>query len=356
MRGSVRIVSVGGIPIRLHWSFAFLVLFIVASAEGTGGAAGSVIGASLLWVIALFASVTLHELSHCAVARSRGLHVRDIVLLPIGGVSEIEGLPASPRIERDVAIAGPLASVALGVGFGLLALIAGAQLWPPALWSGSWLTRLAWLNLLLAGFNLIPALPMDGGRVLRAGLAAHWNEVMATRFAAGVAQVVGVAMMAAGFVYDWWLILVGGFVLMGASAERRSASVRASLQGVVVGGVMTSDPTTVPAGVSVNEVAPWLWSYPGRALPVIDGDHYVGIVSMDELVGASQWSTVGGVCDRSAPVLDASEPVYPAAFEAFSSSRRSQLAVLSGGRVVGVVYRPALQGILRQVTRVPAGN
>jgi Zn-dependent protease len=351
MRGSVRFVSIGGVPIRVHWSFAFLVVFIVASARGAGGASGSLIAESALWVFALFASVTIHELSHCAVARSRGLHVRDIVLLPIGGVSEIEGLPSSPRIERDVAIAGPLASVALGAGFAMLAMVAGEQLWPPALWSGSWLVRLAWLNLLLAGFNLIPALPMDGGRVLRAGLATRFNDVLATRWAATVAQVVGVAMMAAGFLYDWWLILIGAFVLMGASAERRSSSVRASLEGVVVGGVMTSDPTTVPAGVTVHEVAPWLWNYPGRALPVIDGEHYVGIVSMDELMGAGPWTTVGGICDRSAPVLDASQPVYPAAFEAFSSSRRSQLAVLSGGRVVGVVYRPALQGILRQVSR-----
>jgi Zn-dependent protease len=348
MRGSVRILSVGGIPIRLHWSFAFLIVLVVASASPSGSAAWSLIAASLVWIVALFASVTLHELSHCAVARSRGLHVRDIVLLPIGGVSEIEGLPGDASTERDVAIAGPLASVALGVGFAMLALLVGDQLWPATLWSGAWLSRLAWLNLLLAGFNLLPALPMDGGRVLRAGLAARWSDITSTKVAASVAQVLGVAMIVAGLKYDWWLILVGGFVLMGASAERRSASARASLQGLIVGGVMTQDPTTVPAGVSVHEVAPWLHSYPGRGLPVLDGDRYLGIVSMEELVGAGPWTPVGGVCDRLAPVLDAAAPVYPAAVEAFSTSSRSQLAVLSGGRVVGVVYRPVLQGILRQ--------
>lgn len=351
MRGSVRIISVGGIPIRLHWSFAFLILLVVASAGGTGGAKWSLILGSLLWVVALFASVTLHELSHCAVARTRGLHVRDIVLLPIGGVSEIEGLPSDPRVERDVALAGPLASVALGVGFALLALAVGAQIWPPTLWSGAWLSRLAWLNFLLAAFNLLPALPMDGGRVLRGSLAVRWSDITATKIAAGVAQVVGVAMIAFGLRFDWWLILIGGFVLMGASAERRAAGMRASLQGLVVGGVMTQDPTTVPAGVSVQEVAPWLYSYPGRALPVLEGEQYLGIVSMEELVGAGPGTPIGGVCDRSAPVLDASQPVYPAVFEAFSSSHRSQLAVLSAGRVVGVVYRPVLQGILRQANR-----
>ena len=113
----------------------------------------------------------LHELSHSFVARRRGFVVRDIVLLPIGGASEISGLPGAPPDELAIAIAGPLASVTLALALALIGYMTGAHLWPPTLFSGALLSRLMWVNFLLAGFNLLPAIPMDGGRVLRALLA-----------------------------------------------------------------------------------------------------------------------------------------------------------------------------------------
>jgi Zn-dependent protease len=342
MRGSVRIGRIAGVPIRVHWSFSLLVAYVLIV---TSGETRSIVIEAFAWIAALFASVTVHELSHCAVARRRGLAVRDIVLLPIGGVSEIEGLPGEPRTERDVAIAGPLASIGLALLFGVLALLTGASLWPPALFAGSWLTRLAWLNLVLAAFNLVPALPMDGGRVLRAVLAGRRDEAAATNIAARVAQVIGAVMI--GFVFlDPWLALIGAFVLMGASAERRAARVRMAMRQFRIGDLMAPDQTAVAAGVSVADLGNWLSVFPGRAVPVTDAGAYVGIVAIEDLLGAQPWSSVGTVCDRSAPVLHAEDPAL-GALEAFSHSRRRQLAVTYLGQPVGVLYSTTVEAVLR---------
>lgn len=357
MKGSVKIGSVAGIPIKVHWSFSLLVLLVIfANPRGSW----STIWPMVVWIVVLFASVTVHELAHCAVARRRGLTARDIVLLPIGGVSEITGLPAAPNIERDIAIAGPVASFALAVLLGLVAIITGEPVWPPALLSGPLLADLAWMNLVLCGFNLLPALPMDGGRVLRAVLAGRGDPLRATRIASGVAVVLGAAMIVVGFRYDVWLIFIGAFVVVGANGERRAAAVQASFNGLRVGDVMAHDPTTVLAEVSTQQLLPWLQAYPGRAVPIVENGRYLGIAAVEDLI-TRPLATVGEACDKSSPVLDASQTIFPAALEVFSAFPRNQLAVMSGGHVVGVLYRWTLQAVVRQsrgpvVTAQPGGS
>lgn len=337
MRNSLTIGRVAGIPIKLHWSFFLLVVFVLAT---PGGTSGSVLLANAIWLVVLFASVTVHELSHSLLARRLGLTVRDIVLLPIGGVSEIEAIDTTPKIETRVAIAGPLSSIVLGIVLLLLAIASGASIWPPALYAGSWLTRIGWLNLLLAAFNLLPALPMDGGRVLRSLLARRSGKVRATQISAVVAIVLGVGMIGYGLVSDYFLILIGAFVAAGAGSELRTVRWRASLGRLQVGAYMHPDGTTVPAGAAASEVADWLSHFPGRALPVVDGEgRYAGIVDGGNLAGTIPGLAVGQLTDRLAPVLTPEMPLFPAATEAFERSRRQQLAVVSNGRVVGVLYR-----------------
>jgi Zn-dependent protease len=349
MKGSVKIGRIAGVPIRVHWSFSILVaLVLYANLDANHSLSWSSLWPTIVWIVTLFASVTIHELAHCAVARRRGLTVRDIVLLPIGGVSQISGLPSSPRIERDIAIAGPAASLGLAFGLGGLALLTGAHIWPPALTTGSILADVAWLNLVLCAFNLLPALPMDGGRVLRAMLAGHGGDmVRATRIASSVAMVLAAGMIVFGFLWDPWLVLIGAFVMMGALSERRAATVQASFGGIRVGDVMAQDPTTVLAEVTVQQLLPWLQGFPGRAVPIVADGRYVGIAAMEDLI-VQPWATVGEACDKTAPVLDASLPLYPAALEAFSTAPRNQLTVMSGGHVVGVLYRWTLQAVFRQ--------
>lgn len=219
-RTSVPVGRIAGIPVDLHWTFAFLVALVVWAYWGSGARAVAV---ALLWVVGLFASVLVHETAHCLVGRRRGAKVDDILLLPIGGLSRMEHIPEAPEDELAIALVGPATSVVLGLALLGTALLAGARVLPPSLSSGSWLAVMGWLNLLLGAFNLLPALPMDGGRVLRALLARRRSRLEATVAAARIARGLAMAMIVVGVFYDVWLILIGLFVLMGARSEESQA-------------------------------------------------------------------------------------------------------------------------------------
>jgi len=348
MGRSLRIGSIWGVPIRLHWTFPLLFLFVVAPTQGRP-TERSVVG-GLVWIAALFFCIVIHELSHSFVARRRGFTVRDIVLLPIGGASEISGLPGTPSDELAIAIAGPLASVAIALVLALIGYASGVALWPPGLFAGALVSRLMWANLLLAGFNLLPAIPMDGGRVLRSLLARRMSDIRATVLAVRVGRVVGMAMVLAGLRYDVWLSIIGVFILLGAGGERQAAAVRTAADGLKVADVMVHDPTTLEATFPLSVVAPFLEASPGRVLPVVDHGRLVGLVAADRLPGPAGAVTVIDASDREAPALAADDPVYPVAVEALASGRRRAAAVTADGHVVGVLYAPHLEAALRRAT------
>ena len=207
-RTAWRIGRLFGIDILVHWSFLLLLALVVA-ADATHGPGA--VGRGLAWVVAIFGCVLVHELAHCVVAVRDGVVVDDILLLPIGGVSQMRTMPTAPSEELAIAIVGPLTSLALAGGFALAAIATGSDLWPPTLLVGPWLVRLAWLNLVLGVFNLIPALPM------------HEDRARATATAAKVARFIAVLMIAAGLAVDVWLVLIGIFVLLAAGAEESAA-------------------------------------------------------------------------------------------------------------------------------------
>ncbi len=217
-RGSLRIARIAGIDILVHWSFLILPALIAL-----GGTSASAVGWGMVWIGAIFGSVVAHELAHSLVARRHGVVVLDILLLPIGGLSQMSEIPEDPGTELAIAAAGPLASLGIATAFVVAGLAFHVQLWPPTLFARAWVARLAWLNVLLGSFNLLPALPMDGGRVLRAGLARHRSRQEATRIAASIARAVAVIMILGGIFYDLWLVLIGLFVLLGANAEESIA-------------------------------------------------------------------------------------------------------------------------------------
>ncbi|MGA3352197.1 MAG: site-2 protease family protein [Acidimicrobiales bacterium] len=348
MGRSFRIGSIKGVPIRLHWSFPLLLVLVLA--PGQGGQTTRSLVESVAWVVALFACIVIHELSHSFVARRRGFTVRDIVLLPIGGASEISGLPGAPTDELAIAVAGPLASIALGFCFGLIAYATGAHLWPPTLLAGAVLSRLMWANFLLAGFNLLPAIPMDGGRVLRAVLARKRSDLKATVLAVRVGRLLGFVMILAGVRYDIWLSLIGLFVVIGGGGEERAAAVRTATGGLKVQDVMVHDPTTLEVSFPLSVVAPFLEATPGRVLPVVDAGQYVGLIAADHVPGGPGALVVGDATDRLAPALSPQDPLYPMALESVLAARRRAAVVLENGQVVGVIYAAHLEAALRRAT------
>jgi Zn-dependent protease len=226
--------TVKGTLIRLHVTFLIFLVWIGVSHYAQGGRQAAVEG--VVFIVLLFACVLLHELGHVFAARRYGIQTADITLLPIGGVAQLERIPEKPSEELVIALAGPAVNVviavllALALG-GLPSVDAGTQVQNPGV---GLLGRLAWVNITLVLFNLVPAFPMDGGRVLRALLAYRLDHTHATRIAAGVGQVAAFALGLAGLFGNPVLIFIALFVYMGASAEGTAAELRERSRGLTV--------------------------------------------------------------------------------------------------------------------------
>src|SRR5262245_13903827 len=219
MAWSLNLGNIAGTVIRVHITFLLFLGWIFAASWASGGSASA--WQSLVFMILLFACVVAHEFGHIFTARRFGVSTPDVVLLPIGGVARLERIPEEPWQEFLIAIAGPLVNVVIAV---VLILLAGAQVNAVNLYAvenpaASMIDRLAAVNLFLAVFNMIPAFPMDGGRVLRAVLAARMGYVRATEIAAFVGQGVAFALGFIGLLYNPLLIFIAIFVYLAASSE-----------------------------------------------------------------------------------------------------------------------------------------
>lgn len=212
-----------GIAIRIHWSF-LLLLVLIAGAELSRGGTLSEVLFSLGFIIAIFLCVVLHEYGHALTARRYGVDTDQIILLPFGGVANIQKMPEKPKQELVIAIAGPLVNVVIA---GILALALPLQelrnrseeVLTEAPSAENFFLLLLSINIILVVFNAIPAFPMDGGRVLRSLLAMKMPRPKATRIAARVGQFFAILFIIFGFFYNFWLVLIGVFVFFGANSE-----------------------------------------------------------------------------------------------------------------------------------------
>jgi len=282
--GSIQVGRILGIPLRVHVTFVILVLLIGLGGLLAGGPTQALW--SMLFVAALFACVVLHELSHSLVARSYGVRVESITLLPIGGVAAMEEMPRSPREEGLMAIAGPLMSLAIaGALYGVMHLLHYAG---PATYGGQpWLRMLVQANLIIAGFNLLPAFPMDGGRVLRAVLASRMSHVEATNIATSVGQAMAVLIGLAGifvFKVNLWLVIIAIFIFVGAGEEGRQVRVRAVLERITAGQAMATRFETLPRDATLAMALAYATQGYQHDFPVVEGDMIVGVVTRQDLL------------------------------------------------------------------------
>lgn len=347
-RWSVSIGRVAGVRIRIHASFLLLVLLVfwVGATTTLGGAL-----AELVWIVVVFACVVVHELAHSVVATRLGIRVKDIVLLPIGGVSEMDRIPDDPRRELAISGAGPAASLGLAVGALLASGLMGQHWWPPGLFAGPDLARLGWLNALLAGFNLLPVLPMDGGRLLRAALEPRMGSYESTLAAARIGRVGAALLIVGGLFYDLWLTFIGVFVLLGANLEGANARAHQALSGHRVAEAMIPSAWTVDEQLLVGRSELEQAIRRQGVLPVTSADKYVGALGPPELGRLAQPVAAGRVADRDAPSLSAEEPLDHV-LDALQQSRQSAVTVIAGdGRVVGTVTLEGINQILRSTAR-----
>lgn len=355
---SVPLGRVAGIRLRLHLSF-FLLLLLVLAAGGTrtpDGAvvwSGSAMVGQLLWIAAVFVCVVIHELSHSVVARRLGVEVRDILLLPIGGVSEMERMPDEPRSELAISAAGPAASLLLALGGLGAATALGHTPWPPALFSGPWLGRLGWLNALLAGFNLLPALPLDGGRILRSALALRLGRPRATDLAVSLGRAGGLVLVALGVMVDFWVAIIGAFVYLGATAEGRAAQARRALSGLVVRDVMLWSPWVAGADELVTPAAAEEAVRRQGGLPVSALSRYVGLIGPAQAPRLGLGAPAAEAADRSAPTVGPLAAL-DSVLDLFRNGQIPGLPVLDAdGCVVGMLR---VQDVARAASAHPAAG
>lgn len=293
MTWALQIGRLFGIPLRVHLTFLLLLLLIgfsPASRFGEGGWSGA------LFIVALFVCVVIHELSHSLVARRYGIAVREIILLPIGGVAMMERMPEDPRQELNVAIAGPLASLAVAVVLGgiVYAVYGATALFDPRVGGlAHFLARLAWLNVILVIFNLLPAFPADGGRVLRALLALRHDYARATHTAAVVGQAMALLMGFWGlYSSNWFLVIIAVFLFLGASTEDNQVRLKSALNGVPASVAMVSEFRALDKDETLAEAFAHASVNYQHDFPVTDEGQLVGLVTRQALI--SGMHTQGG--------------------------------------------------------------
>jgi stage IV sporulation protein FB len=287
MGWSLTIGKVAGTAVRIHVTFLLFLAWIFGIYYISGGAQAAWSG--LLFVVLLFLCVLLHEFGHIFTARAFGVRTPDVILLPIGGVSRLERIPEKPSEEFLIAIAGPAVNVVIAV---LLVLLAGANLATDNLaslesTSASLVDRLAAVNLFLALFNLIPAFPMDGGRVLRALLASRLGYVHATEIAAMIGQWVAFALGFLGLFGNPLLIFIAIFVYLAASSEAHLVAIRAMSRGVPVTAAMMTQFATLTPDEHVDAAVETLLRTSQGEFPVVDGmGRPLGVLARNDLIRA----------------------------------------------------------------------
>ncbi len=292
--GSITIVRFAGIPIRVHWTFALLLLWIIVLEARRNGSPASA-AYSTLFVLLIFVCVTLHELGHALAAKAFGVRTRSITLLPIGGVAALERIPEKPAQELVIALAGPLVNVVIAAGLLLGLVIHGSMKGMPALSIpgadvGGFLASLAAVNIWLVIFNMIPAFPMDGGRVLRSLLATAVDFAHATRVAALVGQGVAILMALAGIFFNPFLLLIALFVWIAASAESQATQARSAFRGFSAGEAMVRDFRVLASDHTLRDAADLLLAGTQTDFPVTDDGTpeggVVGVLTRDALIAA----------------------------------------------------------------------
>ena len=285
MKWSWKVTRVAGIDIYVHATFFILIGWIALAywqAEASWPAVASGVG----FVLALFSCVILHELGHSLTARRFGIRTRHITLLPIGGVSMLERMPDDPKEEMIVALAGPAVNVVIALGLWFWITLKGdfTPVEQISISGASFLERLFAINVMLAVFNMLPALPMDGGRVYRAALAMRMDHEEATQRAARLGQLLAVVLGFFGLFYSPILIFIALFVWIGAAAELQSSEVKSATSGVNVGQIMLTDYHTLSNDEPLSDVVELTLDGSQKDFPVLTQGKVEGVLTQADLL------------------------------------------------------------------------
>ncbi|CAJ35882.1 CBS domain-containing protein [Methanocella arvoryzae] len=350
MKSSLKIGSVLGIPIRLHITFLLILPLIAFSfAAGPSPFGFSAISDPIMRYalgtiagILLFACVLVHEVAHSYVAIRNRIKISDITLYLFGGVSSMEEVPRNPGVEARIAVVGPLTSIAIGIACGALLLVTGIPTTTPL---GIMIFLMTYLNILLGIFNILPAFPMDGGRVLRALLAMRMPYIAATRWAvftgkmfAYLLGIVGLFMGLSGI----WFIIIAFFIYVAAGEEERSTITSVMLDGVKVRDIMTKAVDTIDSGASLSSCLQTMFQKKHLGYPVLENGRLAGIVTLSDVSKVPETARdstfVRDVMTRNVITLKPDDDAADA-LQKISQRRVGRVVVMEGDRLAGIISR-----------------
>jgi Zn-dependent protease/CBS domain-containing protein len=371
MGGSFKIGRISGIDVRVHWTFLLLLAFFAFIGYQ---ASGNLVGAltATVTIVALFLCVLLHEFGHSLVAQRLGLEIHSITLLPIGGVSNLESLPEKPSDEVKISVAGPLVSVVLALlFFGVGVLLGAVPRVPADLFAGfgsvgQFFFYLGYLNAVLALFNLLPAFPLDGGRILRGLLATRLGVVRATDVSSAVGQAFAAAFFLIGLLGgNFLLALVAVFIFFGASGESQMVKQRELTHGLTVSDVMGTKlrTKTVTPYHTFGQVLDSVIHGYQEDFPVMNEEgKLVGMITRDEIMAAAhspeRYSRVRDLMKTNVPTISSQADLFEEGLPTLQQSGLRALPVIENGELVGMltiedVGQASLLGPLpREVSRV----
>jgi len=332
--------KIAGIRVQVHLTFIFFMVWIALSGLLAGRPTQEVL-ASIAFTLGLFTCVVLHEFGHALTAAHYGIQTKDITLLPIGGIARLERMPEDPWQELWVALAGPAVNVVIAA-LALIALLftTGApDLTRINLESGPFLLRIFLVNIFLVLFNMLPAFPMDGGRVVRALLATQLDYTRATRIAANLGQAMAMLFGLLGFLYSPMLIFIALFVWIGASQEANMVEVKSVLAGIPLRAAMQTSFETIAPGDSLDHVTRLLLAGAQQDFPVVQNDQVVGVVTRDVLIkslGQKEDLLVCDIMHREVVLADASE-MLENSLQRLQECNCRTMPVMQNNRLVGLL-------------------
>lgn len=341
MKWSWKLGRFAGIEVYMHATFLLLIGWVALTHWLEGRSLAAVLS-GVGFILALFACVVLHEYGHAITARKYGIKTRDITLYPIGGVARLERMPDDPRQELWVALAGPAVNVVIAaVLFIWLSVTGGLEpLSQLSVASGSFLERLMLVNISLVLFNMIPAFPMDGGRVLRALLAMRMEYTQATQIAAFLGQGLAFLFGFIGLFTNPFLLFIAFFVWIGAAQEASMVQMKSALGGIPVSRAMLTDFRTLSPHDSLARAIELILTGSQQDFPVVDNGRVAGVLTRGDLLSAvaqrGQGTLVADVMRREFQIADSFE-MLETAFTRLQECECHTLPVTHHGQLVGLV-------------------
>jgi Zn-dependent protease/CBS domain-containing protein len=350
MRWSLKIGRYAGIDVYMHFTF-LLLLSWVALVHWRQGQSVASVAAGVAFIMAVFVCVVLHEYGHALTARRYGIRTRDIILLPIGGVARLEKLPTQPLQELAVALAGPAVNVIIA-GFLYFWLRITASFEPlqmMTITAGPFAERIMAVNLIMAVFNMIPAFPMDGGRVLRAILATRKEYSRATQIAASIGQGVAVFFGLLGLMYNPLLLFIALFVWIGAAQESSMTQFKSALGGIPVRQAMISDFKTLDLGDTLDRAVELTLAGSQKDFPVVSNGSLAGVLTQSDLLRALSADKAGDLASvvRKDHITVDDHDMLETALDKLKDCDCHTLPVTAGGKLVGLLTMDNLGEFVR---------